>query len=254
MTEHLRNRRWRRAIVTLPAFFPLLLLLSASGCRRPSPEQTSTASVDESATSEIGFAEQLSGGRSGQADRIKLSQTSVDDSDLSAVEPSDEWLEVIQLDAGAVTDAGAEAIARLPSVVHLRLRLSPLTDRGLKAIAGCQSIQILNLPHCDATAAGVGELAALSQLRNLRLGGTRLGAETAGAVATIESLRNVHLIGVPIDDLGLRQIASLPKLQSLYLDDSAVTQSGWDWLFETHPNLHVHVNQKHPDRVKQPHP
>ncbi|QDV42924.1 Leucine Rich repeats (2 copies) [Stieleria neptunia] len=231
----------------------LMTLLTSIGCRDRSTPAELAGQVEVTPAAEVDFADQLARGRSGDADRIELSQTPIDDRALEELTDADEWLEVLQLDAGVVNDAGLESIAALPQLWHLRLRHSPVTDRGLKTIARCRSIQILNLPHCDATAVGVAELAALPELRNLRLGGVHLGADTAASVAGVESLRNVHLIGVPIDDQGLRQIASLPKLRSLYLDDSAVTQSGWDWLFETHPGLHVHVNQKHLDRVNQDH-
>ncbi|MCS7468250.1 hypothetical protein NZK35_16485 [Stieleria sp. ICT_E10.1] len=231
----------------------LITLLTSIGCRDRSTPAELAGQVEVTPAAEVDFAGQLARGRSGQSDRIELSQTPIDDSQLKAFTSGDDWLEVLQLDAGVIGDEGIESIAALTQLWHLRLRNSPVTDRGLKTIARCPSIQILNLPHCDATADGVAELAALPDLRNLRLGGARLGSDTAASVAGIKSLRNVHLIGVPIDDQGLRQIASLPKLQSLYLDDSAVTQSGWDWLFETHPRLHVHVNQQHLDRVNQNH-
>ncbi|WP_253154066.1 hypothetical protein [Stieleria tagensis] len=200
---------------------------------------------------ETSFGDQIIAGRQATSDRIELIETVADDSMLSDLSPDDEWLEVLILDAGRITDAGIESIAKLPKLWHLRLRSSPIGDDGLRQLTGSQTIQILNLPQSEATAAGVAELAKLPNLRNLRLGGNRLAADTAAGIASIDSLRNLHLIGVPIDDQGLRQIASLPKLQSLYLDDSAVTSAGWDWLFETHPDLHVHVNQKHLDRGHQ---
>ncbi|PAY15971.1 hypothetical protein CKO51_28985 [Rhodopirellula sp. SM50] len=231
----------------------LITLLTSIGCQDRSTPAELAGQVEVTPATEVDFARQLAGGRAGQSDRIRLSQTPIDDATLAALTSGDDWLEVLQLDAGVITDEGIESIAALPQLWHLRLRNSPVTNRGLKTITRCASIQILNLPHCDATASGVAELAALPDLRNLRLGGARLGSDTAASVARVKSLRNVHLIGVPIDDQGLRQIASLPKLQSLYLDDSAVTQSGWDWLFETHPRLHVHVNQQHLDRVNQNH-
>ena len=251
-SRRLASRSPKRWGVTLFAV-SLMALPASIGCHDRSTTTEPTEQVKIAAVAEVDFAGQLAHGRSGHSDRIALSQTPIDDSLMTAFTSGDDWLEVLQLDAGVVGDEGIESIAVLPQLWHLRLRDSPVTDRGLKTIARCASIQILNLPHCDATASGVAELAALPDLRNLRLGGARLGSDTAASVAGLKSLRNVHLIGVPIDDQGLRQIASLPKLQSLYLDDSAVTQSGWDWLFETHPRLHVHVNQKHLDRVNQNH-
>jgi hypothetical protein len=221
----------------------LLPILSIAGCGDGEQPAKNLASKSEST-----IAQQITQGRAGRLDRIELLDTAADDVMLEMLAAEDGWVDVLILDKGVISDRGAESIARLPNLFHLRLRESPISDHGLERLSSCESIHILNLPQCDATAEGVAALAALSELRNLRLGGQKLDSATAESIALIMSLRNVHLIEVPIDDEGLRQIASLPKLQSLYLDDSDVTQAGWDWLFETHPDLHVHVNQRHVDR------
>ena len=75
----------------------------------------------------------------------------------------------------------------------------------------------------------------------------------ANALTQIRSLRGIHLIGVPITDEGLKKIAAMPYLESLYLDDSAVTEAGWAWLFREHPHLHVHIDQYHHDRDPKAH-
>ena len=238
------------------AFLVLLACLGTvfvTGCSKPSGDGQPGSVAAPAQHPELSFPDQLALGRSGQSEQIELLHNPVEDATLELLSADDDWLGTLILDAGTITDRGAQSIAQLPQLWHLRLRQSPLTDLGLGRIADCRSIQILNLPQCDASAQGVAKLAELSQLHNLRLGGPNLGAETADAIASIQSLRNIHLIGVPINDEGLRQIASLPKLQSLYLDDSAVSPQGWDWLFETHPDLHVHVNQKHLDRDPQDH-
>jgi hypothetical protein len=203
--------------------------------------------------SEATIAQQITLGRAGQLDRIELLETGADDAMLEMLTAEDDWLDALVLDEGVISDRGVDAIARLPNLFHLRLRNSPISDQGLERLSACESIQILNLPQCQATADGIASLAVLPDLRNLRLGGNQLTSATAKSIAMIKSLRNVHLISVPIDDEGLRQIASLPKLQSLYLDDSDVTSAGWDWLFEKHPDLHLHVNQQHVDRDHSDH-
>jgi hypothetical protein len=80
-----------------------------------------------------------------------------------------------------------------------------------------------------------------------------LGNEVTREIATLPSLRVIHLIGVPVTDEGLKTLAEMPYLESLYLDDCAVTEAGWDWLFREHPHLHVHVNQAHHDRDPKRH-
>jgi hypothetical protein len=202
---------------------------------------------------DVPLATQIEQGRSGQRRRVELSRTQVRDAETAALSDDDEWLAELILDAGVITDDGIKNISRLPALRHLRLRNSPVTDVGLERLADCKSLRILNLPQSEATAAGIATLAALPKLRNLRVGGERLEGATAESVAKLTNLRSLHLIGVPIDDEGLRLVAALPKLQSLYLDDCAVTSAGWDWLFETHPRLHVHVDQKHLDRDPHSH-
>ena len=190
----------------------------------------------------------VANGRAGKTDTLLLERRKVDDSKIKVLSEDDDWIKTLQFDAGVISDSGVAVIATLPSLRHLRLRHSPVTDAGLKRLSRCRSLQILNLPHCQATAQGIAELASLPSMINLRLGGNTLGPETAQAISSIKTLRHLHLIGVPIDDQGLEQIALLPELESLYVDDAEVSSEGWDWLFENHSELHVHVNQNHLDR------
>lgn len=240
----MRDHRWIAAKRTV---YCIVVLVAGviTGCGGSEQIAGDLATPSES---EPAISQQISAGRSGKRDRIELLETVADDTMLEPLSDQDDWVGVLILDKGVVTDAGIDSIARLPKLWHLRLRESPITDQGLQQIAQCSSIQILNLPQCDASAAGIAELAELPDLRNIRIGGSKLGASTAKSLSLIKSLRSVHLIGVPVDDQGLRQIVSLPKLQSLYLDDCAVSPSGWDWLLETYPDLHLHVNQRHLDR------
>ncbi|MEO1525835.1 MAG: hypothetical protein AAFX06_10385 [Planctomycetota bacterium] len=213
-----------------------------------------TADTESPSVEESGFEEQLTVGRLGAADRIEIARSTIRDEDLDALSVDDVWLETLIVDSGVVGDRGAAAIVRLPSLIHLRLRESPLTDDGMRLLATCESLRVLNLPQCGATAEGVRALSELPKLRNLRIGGTALGRDTAAALASIKTLRQIHLIGVPIDDEGLKLVANLPNLESLYVDDGSVSPAGWDWLFETYPDLHVHVNQQHLDRQQDHHP
>jgi hypothetical protein len=51
----------------------------------------------------------------------------------------------------------------------------------------------------------------------------------------------------------LKTLAAMKQLESLYLDDCAVTEAGWNWLFREHPDLHIHVDQNHLDRDPSAH-
>ena len=176
----------------------------------------------------------------------------VDDSMISRVGEL-KSLETLIIDEGIVTDETIDLIAQLPKLRQLRLRLSPVSDAGFQELAKCESLWFLNLPHAECTSEGVASLKSLTSLRQLRLGSKNLDNQVANALTQIVSLRGIHLIGVPITDDGLKKIAAMPYLESLYLDDSAVTEAGWAWLFREHPHLHVHIDQYHHDRDPKAH-
>lgn len=199
------------------------------------------------------LAAQIAAIVAGESEAIELTDREIRDSDL---EPLRELagLRTLILDAGVVTDAGLEVIATLPDLSHLRLRHSPIRDAGVAKLAELENLRVLNLPHAQLTAEGVARLASLPRLRQLRLGGSESAGDLSRGVAQLENLRAVHLIDVPVSDAGLKQIAALPHLESLYLDNPSVTEAGWQWLFENHPELHVHLNQQHHDRDPARHP
>lgn len=162
-------------------------------------------------------------------------------------------LENVILDRGVVGDDALTSIATLPKLQHLRLRLSPITDEGVAKLTACKDLWLLNLPHSKITSAGVRSLVPLPRLRQLRIGTDRAGNEICRAIAELTTLRGVHTIGIAVTDEGMKVLADMPHLESLYLDDSTVTDIGWQWLFATKPQLHIHVDQTHHDRDPQSH-
>ena len=123
-----------------------------------------------------------------------------------------------------------------------------INDAVLTQIATSPTIWLLNLPNAEVSPEAIENLATMPALRQLRLG-IQTGDNRHGrAVSTLTRLRSVHLIGVYVTDEVLQLLAKMPQLESLYLDDTAVTEAGWTWLFQNSPHLHVHINQKHHDR------
>mgnify|MGYP001169284884 CR=1 FL=1 len=188
----------------------------------------------------------------GDATKLHVEGFPVDDSMVSRIGEL-KSLETLIIDEGIVTDDTIDLVAQLPKLRHLRLRLSPIGDAGLQQLTKCEQLWFLNLPHAECTAEGVAALKSLKKLRQIRLGSTELDNQVTNSLTQIRSLRGIHLIGVPVTDEGLKKIAAMPYLESLYLDDSAVTEAGWEWLFREHPHLHVHIDQYHHDRDPQGH-
>ncbi len=188
----------------------------------------------------------------GDQSRLHIEGFPVDESMVTQIGEL-ESLETLIIDQGIVTDETIDVIAKLPKLRQLRLRLSPIGDAGFQELSNCEALWFLNLPHATCTPDGVASLKSLTKLRQLRLGSKNLDNQTANALTQIRSLRGIHLIGVPITDEGLKKIAAMPYLESLYLDDSAVTEAGWAWLFREYPHLHVHIDQYHHDRDPKAH-
>lgn len=182
----------------------------------------------------------------------RLDAIKIDESMLAELATIDR-LTTVQVDCDSISLDTIKKLVAMPKIEQLHLRGVEIDDAMLAEISKSQTIAVLNLPKTKVTPAAIKGLAAMPLLRQLRLGvqgGTNLHGR---AVATLKRLRSVHLIGIGITDEGLHPIAELPQLESLYVDDASVTDTGWAWLFQTHPELHVHVDQVHHDRDPQKH-
>lgn len=183
---------------------------------------------------------------------------------LDATEPltDEEWtmlggcrdIREIVLRRGVADDARADILAALPQLQRLVLRDSPLSDKGFAALGRCATLRDLNIPRANCTAAGIRSLSSLSTLRSLRIGSPRLsGVEACAALGRLTGLASLHLIDVPIGDAGLDALATMPALQTLYLDGAGVSDEAWARYVETHPDVHLHVDQAHHDRDPRRH-
>jgi hypothetical protein len=197
----------------------VLLALYAAGCRPTPPDGVALHPTTSEAAS---LATQVAAVTAGRATRIAAEEPLTDA----------EWetlrglagLRELVLTAGVADDSRAELLATLPHIERLVLRDSPLSDAGFHSLARCASLRDLNVPQAACTPAGIRALATLPDLRSLRLGGAQLaraGADVGRAVA---------------------------ELWNLYLDGAGVSDEAWGRYFESHPRVHVHVDQAHHDR------
>lgn len=214
-------------------------------------QRPSEPTSDAEAITEI-YLQQLEEIKSGERNTLLVDQGPVSDQELEAIRGMD-GLKTIVLDEGMITDVGMEAISTVPELMHLRVRFSQISDAGLSHLVRAKKLRVINLPQAQISEAGVAQLGELPSLRQLRIGGDGLN-DISLAVAKLEGLRAIHLINVPVTDAGLKAMATMPHLESLYLDSPQVTEAGWQWLFDNHPELHVHINQTHHDRDPQRHP
>lgn len=197
------------------------------------------------AAPEATWEEQLAAVLRGESDRIEITQSLISDEQLRDLPAS---LRELILDRTEITDAGLTPLMKLPNLEHLRLRGAIITDRGFHDICQITSLKRLNLPQADLTNAGLAELTALSKLELLRLGSPRVTNAGVVHIAAVKSLRWLHLIDIPLTDPALKSISELQNLESLYLDGARISDEAYEQFFRIHPDLHLHVEQKHHDR------
>lgn len=240
----------------IAAGLALTSAISFSACRRASLEPSDVASKTPLAPSaedqEQVFSATIEHLVRSSGDTIRLDNFHATDEHVELL-ANMERLRVIRIDGGELTPVAAESLAAMPHLEQLHLRNIILDDAFIRALAASRTLWLINIAATDISPESVEQLAQMTQLRQLRLAFPGGSNGFASAVAKIRSLRSVHLIGMAITDEGLRELASLPALESLYLDDTEITEQGWVWLFENHPKLHVHIDQKHHDRDPQRH-
>lgn len=250
-------RRWTLGL--------LACLLVSGGCREPArPTDGMTdgmtgGTVEDRASAtpreidEPSFEVQVAAVREGASRRIRTSRP-VEGSDWEMLRGLSGLSELI-LEGGVADDSAAQILATLPALERIVLRASPLTDEGFRHLARSGRLRDLNVPRSACTPEGVRALARVTTLRSLRLGGERLVEPgVCEALATLPGLRSLHLIDVPIGDGGLAVLGTLPKLVNLYLDGAGVSDEAWRGYFESHSDVHVHVDQAHHDRDPRAHP
>jgi len=244
----LSNRRSRRAVIACGAIAGLAILLvgyfilTGESVPPAAPEPTAAERFDEQFASLQKSDEAV----------VRMDAFEIDDAMLQKLASMDR-LNTIQVDVSSVSVGTIALLAKMPKLEQLHIRNAVINDEMLAALAESPTIWLLNFPSAEISPAGIKHLEKMPSLRQLRLG-IKDGDNGHGrAIAELSSLRSVHLIRVAITDEGLQSLAKMPRLESLYLDDSVITDSGWQWLFEKNPQLHVHVNQQHHDRDPQKH-
>ncbi|MEC8556965.1 MAG: hypothetical protein VXZ82_18335 [Planctomycetota bacterium] len=150
---------------------------------------------------------------------------------------------------GGIDESALEQLKNLPSLFHLRVRLSELGDRALDSIVkNHRELQILNVPQAEFTQAGIQQLNKLTKLKQIRLGGSWIDDTIIAEIAKLPKLQHLHLIQPKLTAASLESLADSPKLTSLYIDDCELPDSAWKKLFDAKPKLHVHIDQHHHDR------
>ena len=79
----------------------------------------------------------------------------------------------------------------------------------------------------------------MSSLESLALVGYKLDAEYLQAVASIPQLQALDLSETNLDDQLMRQLVGLKHLATLIIEETAVTDSGLEWLESQLPDCTI---------------
>jgi hypothetical protein len=141
-------------------------------------------------------------------------------------------LQVLRLKGSQASDQGLAHVGKLKELRRLWLFDSfDVTDVGVAHLAGCRNLELLYLNHSQVGDEGLRVLSRLPRLTELLLQGNRctdLGLAHVGQMRQLKTLwlGDAAAHNPNITDAGLIHLATLPKLEELYLDNTAITNAG----------------------------
>lgn len=155
---------------------------------------------------------------------LLLSGPFLDDEGMAAVGRLKRLEAIYHWDGKNITDAGVAHLADMPRLKYIHLSTSQVGDRGMETLARLPSLEGLSMQRNRFTDAGLAHLDGHRTLKELWIGHLdRLSPITDAGVAhlaTIPSLEGLDLQYTRVTPEGLKPLAALPKLRTLYLDGS----------------------------------
>lgn len=138
-------------------------------------------------------------------------------------------LEVLLINGDGLRDEDLAFLRRLGSLQSfIMMKGTTLTDACLDEIAAAPNLTVVQLYDVPITNDGVRRLRRLKNLACLSL--NRSQVDRLDDIGTFTALTQLALIGCAIEDDDLASLKTLPKLRSLNLEDTLITDVGADVL------------------------
>lgn len=138
-------------------------------------------------------------------------------------------LEDLSLDGQNITDAVARHVAKMKSLNGIRLQNCPITDATVALLGGLPKLEVICLLRTRLTGEGLKSLAELPRLDRLYLDFGEHNRGFAGALRHVGELSRLKLLSVRGGGLAneeLKSLAELTALETLYVDEMAIDDSG----------------------------
>jgi Leucine-rich repeat (LRR) protein len=137
-------------------------------------------------------------------------------------------LDTLALTNSGITDAGVQTIVQsFPDLVELDLSSNTnMTGAAMKMIAGLTKLERLTLLQNRFNDLNTRRLSKMPQLRSLDLrGNMEAGDMTLAAVGKLPHLAALKHRSTAVTDSGLADLAASPSLESLLMQDFAITSA-----------------------------
>lgn len=153
---------------------------------------------------------------------------------MHVYDSSHQWLEQLQ------------HIEALPGLEQIHLHV-PAGAEFFALLNRMPGLKVLNVPQLttEVNADALAEIPRHNTLQLLRLGGRNCDLSFLKVLSQSASIEYLHFLNSSLTDADLLVLDQQSQLQSLYIDDSPVTEEGLWQLCEKLPQLHVHWNDLH---------
>jgi serine/threonine protein kinase/Leucine-rich repeat (LRR) protein len=169
---------------------------------------------------------------------ITLDGIKIDD-EIAAKFEFGESIQVLRFNDSQLSDAGLQAILRLPKLNTLQFSNTPLTDAGMESIATKEQLQTLRFTGSSVTDAGIKPLAKIPNLRVLDLRNTKVTDQGFATFKGHPRLNQLTLSNTLITDDSIATFLTLKMLASLDVSNTRFTKAGAERLRKVKSNVRV---------------
>jgi internalin A len=146
-------------------------------------------------------------------------------------------LSFVEVNGGSVTDVGLGELAKGSSI-----RYVGLFDAATISDAGIAQLKSLRLSHLTITASDINGsgIAGLTSVRSLNVDGcARFSDASLAGLHRLKQLQILVLSSTGVTNDGMDYLVNFPELKQVYLDFTAVDDTGLVTLVRTCPHLEV---------------
>ncbi len=127
------------------------------------------------------------------------------------------------------SDGILECLPALPELTELWLQGPQATDRAMRFVGRLPELKSLWIWNAsELSDQGTAELAGLRQLETLHINDSQVGDATLAVLSRLPRVQNLQLQGNDFTDQGLKQIAGMTRLRSLWIGNGTgrITDAG----------------------------